>query len=573
MPGNNNNQNDTGDSTQSYNGTPAQWAADKRGYDGTPEQWAAEKQGYGGTPDEWAAEKAGTPEQWASEKQGAVVVVSQRKSSFWLLAGVLLFLLLLGAIALFLVLNNNSNNTKNNVADVVVTATVAATAAPTPTVAAIDPATAVAAATFADQTAQSRGNIEVEQLYQNGVTAASDSKQWEQAINNLEQVEQSRPNYKDTAAQLNTLYRAEGLQLITASTDAQGRTDLQTLLRGDGYLKKALARSPDNADLKKFTQEAEFYYNGRVQYDSKNWQKALNEFAPLYKLQSDYKDTSQLLYTTYINLGAMLEGQNNAAYARDLYLEAEKLLVNPAVKNNLEVRQHLYDVYVKLGDVLVGQNKRDEALASYQQAAALLAKDNTVSDTAQVNQQILFLQATPTVEVTATLIASPTPTVTATAEATATQLATATRRPTATLQPTATAVPTPTAAPTNTPASHNGCLNGTFNFSPFGVAGTGAGSGPDQGRGTVQGLVVDVNNQPLAGVAILARSPDGAYSYTTQTGGNGRYSFSQSLGRGNWLIAVVNVPGVTVCAAIPATVSVNGQPSSQSEVNFVETQP
>lgn len=325
----------------------------------------------------------------------------------------------------------------------------------------------------------------LDQLYQTGVQAMS-LGQWQTAITAFEQIQATQPQYKDTPALLAQAYTEQGKASVN---DANTVPDLTAARQ---FFEKALALKPGDVTIKRLEQELDLYANGRVQYESGQWQQAINYFAPLYKLEPNYKDNIQLLYTAYLNQG----------------------------------------------DLLAGQTKLNEALAAYKSALALPVNDNSL---AQQKITQLQLQFTPT----ATPLPPQTPT------------------------PLATATPVPTA----TPALVNGCPLGSYNFGPFEVQSNGPSSNPDQGKGTLQGLVVNVNNQPIAGAVIQVVSSGGRYSYTVTTGEDGRYTFASELGRDTWTVKLLSAPNIQICYAVPVKVFVNGLTSAAAIVNLVQTRP
>lgn len=323
---------------------------------------------------------------------------------------------------------------------------------------------------------------DVEQLYQSGLQALNQA-QWQTAINALEQVIAAQPQYKDTPTLLAQAYTEQG----KASVNNANTT--QDILAARQYFDKALIYKPNDPVIKRLEQELDFYYNGRVQYEGNNWQQAINNFAPLYKLEPNYKDNVQLLYSAYLNQG----------------------------------------------DLQINQNKLMEAANNYKAALALPVTDNSLAQQKLTQIQLLLT-------------------------------------PTATPIPSATPSPIPP-TPTPTPQLVNGCVIGTFNFGPFEVASTNSGSGADQGQGSLAGLVVDLNNQPLGGATVLITSSNGRYSFKAVTNPAGRYAVSGVLGRDNWTVKLINAPGISICYSQPAYVFVNGQAEGSATANFVETRP
>jgi tetratricopeptide (TPR) repeat protein len=209
--------------------------------------------------------------------------------------------------------------------------------------------------------------------------------------------------------------------------------------------------------------------------------------------------------------------------------------IEPTYKDTVEL---LYTAYLNQGDLLAGQNHFPEALNDYQNASTL-----PINDVSLAQQKILQLQALITPS------ATPFPTIT----------------------PKPTATPTPPA--TATPVLVNGCLLGTFNFGPFEQISTGTPTGPDQGKGTVRGVVLDTNHHAIAGAVVRISNSGGSYSFTATTGGDGGYIFANELGRDIWTVKLISAPGVSICFSASASVSVNGQAGTQATVSFVQTHP
>jgi|GEM_PF-884457 len=136
------------------------------------------------------------------------------------------------------------------------------------------------------------------------------------------------------------------------------------------------------------------------------------------------------------------------------------------------------------------------------------------------------------------------------------------------LTPVATSVPTPTlrpATPTPTPRS---CFSNFFaynNSSPGAIP-----AGPDQGSSAVVGVVLNRQKAPVSGATVRVSTP--GFSFTAQTGGNGRFSIG-GLGKGRWDVVVIAAPGYQICSSFSAAANLSGQSGSTVEVDFVESEP
>lgn len=346
-------------------------------------------------------------------------------------------------------------------------------------------ASATVSSSFSPLPSVSIAPADIETLYQAGLQALNQA-QWQTAITNLEQVVAAQPQYKDTPTLLAQAYTEQGKASVNSADT------IQDVLAARQYFEKALVYKPNDPVIKRLEQELDYYYNGRVQYEQNNWQQAINNFSPLYKLEQNYKDNIQLLYSAYLNQG----------------------------------------------DLLVNQNKLPDAANDYKLAAALPVTDNSLAQQKLSQIQLLL---TPT--------ATPIPTAT----------------------PTPLATPTPRATPT--PPLVNGCPIGNYNFGPWGVVSTNQTSATDQGKGSIAGLVVDLNNQPIGGAAIEIVSSNGQYSFRATTNSGGQYAINGVLGRDNWTVKLLNAPGISICYVQSAYVYVNGVAGSQATVNFVETRP
>ncbi len=133
------------------------------------------------------------------------------------------------------------------------------------------------------------------------------------------------------------------------------------------------------------------------------------------------------------------------------------------------------------------------------------------------------------------------------------------------LTPVATPTPRPTVAPTPTPRS---CFSNFFaynNSSPGAIP-----AGPDQGSSSVVGVVLNRQKAGIPGATV--RVSTAGFSFTTQTGGDGRFSIG-GLGKGRWDVVVIAAPGYKICSSFSAAANLSGQSGSTVQVDFVESEP
>lgn len=365
-------------------------------------------------------------------------------------------------------------------------------------------------------------------------------------------------------AELNATATAQA-QVTPATSSATTITPVATATGNLATVTPEVSPSPSAAN----SSVEQLYQTGLQAVNQAQWQTAITALELVEAGQPQYKDTESLLVQAYAEQGKA--NVNDAASAQDvlaakqyfdkalalrpndsnlkkleqelnLYYNGRNAYDNgqwaQAVSNfaNLysqesgykDTLQLLYNSYINQGDLLTTQNKLPEALAIYKNAAML-----PVSDNSEAQQKAGALQQQ--------------------------------------LQATATPLPTATPIPTPTQVLINGCPVNTYNFASWKIVD--ATGGTDQGRSTVQGIVLDLNKEPLAGVGIKISSSNGRYSFAATTDNNGRYSFSGIIGHDTWKVSVSSVPNIQICASFAAKVNVSGQAGAQAEVDFVQTRP
>jgi tetratricopeptide (TPR) repeat protein len=116
--------------------------------------------------------------------------------------------------------------------------------------------------------------------------AAFDAQDWAAAVDHWEQIQSARPDYQGGVLEgyLRQAYPQAAGQLI-----AQANGSLPVLRRAIGYLDRALAFQPGDAQLANERQQAAEYVAGAEAFAQGKWDTAIAHWGPLYAVYPDYQ--------------------------------------------------------------------------------------------------------------------------------------------------------------------------------------------------------------------------------------------------------------------------------------------
>ncbi|MGQ9681853.1 MAG: L,D-transpeptidase family protein [Anaerolineae bacterium] len=144
---------------------------------------------------------------------------------------------------------------------------------------------------------------------------ATSKQDWERAIQVLEQMREYAPDDDGLRQQLAVAHLRYGLQLVQVDRIEDA------IIHYDA----AIRFYANDMDLQTARRLAVGYRDGRLAYQEQRWGDAADLLAPVFKLAPDFRDTADMLYTSYMQQGQALETAPKLSAARDAYAEAVKV--------------------------------------------------------------------------------------------------------------------------------------------------------------------------------------------------------------------------------------------------------
>jgi tetratricopeptide (TPR) repeat protein len=138
---------------------------------------------------------------------------------------------------------------------------------------------------------------------------------WAQTIPLLGRMQELAPDDDGVRQQLAVSHLRRGLQLAD-----QGHLD-----EAIAHYDAAIRFYANDVDLQTARRLAIGYRDGRQALDEERWDQAAELLEPVYKLAPDFRDVADLLFTTYVQQAASLEGAERLEAARDAYARAVEI--------------------------------------------------------------------------------------------------------------------------------------------------------------------------------------------------------------------------------------------------------
>ena len=165
------------------------------------------------------------------------------------------------------------------------------------------------------------------------VEAAKERGRWSEAIALLEEMRAMAPFDADVQEALLNAYLQEARALV-----AQGLPE-EALM----YVERAVALRPDDMQVQRERQAAQFYLEGMRQHQAGNWPAAVEALRRVFELDPSYRDVRDMLYSAYLNLGLAERAAGSLGAARKAFDNA--LQVRP---DGEEARNRYREVMVLL---------------------------------------------------------------------------------------------------------------------------------------------------------------------------------------------------------------------------------
>ena len=150
-----------------------------------------------------------------------------------------------------------------------------------------------------------------------------EEKKWEEAALKLEQLRNLDPDYKPQAVRelLFSTYRQWGLELVN-------KDRMEEAIH---YLDKALELRADD-EVAAQRKLAALYLNA-ISYWGADWERAIEAFNELYRLEPGYKDVEQRLHDAYVHYGDLLANRGQWCLAQEQYAMAVRIKPDQAIED------------------------------------------------------------------------------------------------------------------------------------------------------------------------------------------------------------------------------------------------
>ncbi|HDH09709.1 MAG TPA: tetratricopeptide repeat protein, partial [Chloroflexi bacterium] len=150
-----------------------------------------------------------------------------------------------------------------------------------------------------------------------------EEKKWEEAALKLEQLRNLDPDYKPQAVKglLFSTYRQWGLELVN-------KDRMEEAIH---YLDKALELRADD-EVAAQRKLAALYLNA-ISYWGADWERAIEAFNELYRLEPGYKDVEQRLHDAYVHYGDLLANRGQWCLAQEQYAMAVRIKPDQAIED------------------------------------------------------------------------------------------------------------------------------------------------------------------------------------------------------------------------------------------------
>ena len=308
-PGQNGQQFTGGQQYRQQSGQPsgAQWMAEKRGEPvpgqngqanqyrpsgqvgpaADPNQWMREKQGG---PVPFAAQSSAVEAAWHQEKNFKAPSSGGNRNLYFILGGVGALVVIAIVVVVILLLQPKTPPVP------AATATAAITTAAVTT----SSATTAAVTTAAVTTSPANDSAKLLTLAQD----ATNKQNWQDVVSTLELLSPSDPNFSKAKPLLVNAYVKLGEQAVADKSNSQESANLALT-----NFRKANALDASFAGLAAELQQADTFATGLLQFNSEQYQQAVNTIKPLYDSSATqvdgvhYRNTGDILYNSYLKLG------------------------------------------------------------------------------------------------------------------------------------------------------------------------------------------------------------------------------------------------------------------------------